>query len=145
MSTNDIYPLILLVDLVTSHMSQIHFWLRDEVKPNEHRSPLTPKTAAELIKAGYKLSVEKSTTRFATLAKLTLYRIFTDDEFQKVGATLVEGHSWPRAPKDAFILGLKELPLKDERPGIPNELNHRHIYFAHCYKGQSNWKESMGR
>ena len=40
---------------------------------------------------------------------------------------------------DAVILGLKELP--DEIP----VLQHRHIYFAHCYKNQSGWQEVLGR
>ena len=41
----------------------MHIWLRDEVKPFEQRSPLTPETAAILLKEGYKITVEKSKTR----------------------------------------------------------------------------------
>ena len=36
--------------------------------------------------------------------------------------------SWPSAPKEAFIVGLKELP-ESEDPVI-----HRHIFYAHAYK-----------
>ena len=36
--------------------------------------------------------------------------------------------SWPSAPKEAFIVGLKELP-ESKDPVI-----HRHIFYAHAYK-----------
>ncbi len=38
--------------------------------------------------------------------------------------------SWPDAPEDAIIFGLKELPEED------TPLRHRHILFGHAYKGQ---------
>lgn len=60
---------------------------------------MTPTTTQALIKAGYKINVERSATR-----------IFSDDEFSAVGATLVAEGSWPVAPKDNIIVGLKELP-----------------------------------
>ena len=41
---------------------------------------------------------------------------------------MVPEYSWPNAPKDAFILGIKELPLS--AAPIANS----HIYFAHAYK-----------
>ena len=37
-------------------------------------------------------------------------RIFEDEEFEKVGATLVPENTWRDAPADHIILGLKELP-----------------------------------
>jgi hypothetical protein len=46
------------------YASNMHIWLRDEVKPFEQRSPLTPETASVLLKEGYKVTVEKSKTRF---------------------------------------------------------------------------------
>ena len=50
-----------------------------------------------------------------------------------VGCTMVETGSWKTAaPKDAFIVGLKELPENDTSP-----LVHRHIFFGHAYKGQA--------
>lgn len=76
--------------------------LRSETKPLEHRSALTPATAAELIKAGYVLNVERSPVR-----------IFDDAEFEAVGANLVPEHSWVDAPKEHIIIGLKELEDKD--------------------------------
>ena len=36
--------------------------------------------------------------------------------------------SWPSAPKEAFIVGLKELP-ESKDPVI-----HGHIFYAHAYK-----------
>ena len=36
--------------------------------------------------------------------------------------------SWASAPKDAFIVGLKELPDTDD------PVTHRHIFYAHAYK-----------
>lgn len=48
--------------------------------------------------------------------------------------------SWRTAPKDAFIVGLKELPEHDSTP-----LEHRHIFFGHCYKYQHGWREFLAR
>lgn len=73
--------------------------LRSEDKHLEHRSALTPTTAKALIDAGYTVNVEKSPVR-----------IFDDDEFTKIGATLVPTNSWREAPADHIIVGLKELP-----------------------------------
>ena len=35
---------------------------------------------------------------------------------------------WTSAPKEAFIVGLKELPESDD------PVTHRHIFYAHAYK-----------
>ena len=48
--------------------------------------------------------------------------------FVRIGCKIVDEASWPDAPLDAFIVGIKELPDED-RP-----LQHRHIYFGHAYK-----------
>jgi len=102
--------------------------LRSETKPLEHRSALTPHTAAELIKAGYVVNVERSPER-----------IFDDAEFEAVGCTLVPEGSWPDAPEDHIIIGLKELEEKD----FP--LKHVHVQFAHCYKQQAGWEKVLAR
>jgi saccharopine dehydrogenase (NAD+, L-lysine forming) len=52
---------------------------------------------------------------------------------------LVEAGSWPKAPKEAIILGLKELPEGTD------PIAHDHIFFAHCFKGQDGWRELMQR
>ena len=66
-------------------------------------------------------------------------RIFEDEEFEKVGATLVPEGSWTDAPTDHIIVGLKELP-EDKFA-----LKHTHVQFAHCYKNQGGWEEVLSR
>lgn len=51
------------------------------------------------------------------------------------------GHNtWPSAPTEALILGLKELPPNDQSP-----LKHTHIMFGHCYKQQAGYREILDR
>ncbi|OCK98928.1 Formate/glycerate dehydrogenase catalytic domain-like protein [Cenococcum geophilum 1.58] len=106
---------------------------RAEAKPLEHRSCLTPTTTKKLLDAGYPVLVERSSTdpHFA--------RIFKDEEFEAVGATLVEEGSWETAPKDRIIIGLKELPEAD------TPLEHTFVHFAHCYKNQGGWEHTLAR
>lgn len=59
--------------------------------------------------------------------------------FYSVGLPLVDEFSWPQAPKDQLIIGLKELPEES----FP--LVHEHIQFAHCYKDQGGWKDVLSR
>lgn len=106
----------------------IHYWLRHEIKPFEQRTPLLPESAKALLDAGHKVTVEKSPTRCRT-----------DSEYAAAGCTLVDSETWPSAPKDAVILGLKELPENDE------PLSHNHVFFAHCYKGQAGSQELLRR
>ncbi|MEN8935661.1 MAG: saccharopine dehydrogenase, partial [Planktotalea arctica] len=47
--------------------------------------------------------------------------------------------SWPEAPSDAIIFGLKELP----EDGTP--LHHRHIMFGHAFKGQPTGRILLDR
>lgn len=109
-------------------VESLHFWLRGEYKPLEKRTPLTPKHAQQLIQNGHRVTVERSTER-----------CIPDEEYEKVGCTLADYGSWKNTPKDTIILGLKELPESDE------PLNHTHVYFGHCYKDQSGWKELLKR
>ncbi|EGD75978.1 saccharopine dehydrogenase [Salpingoeca rosetta] len=113
-------------------MAGPHLWLRAEVKPSEHRTALTPEACKELIGLGFKISVESSTDP-------STKRCYTDEDYKAAGCEIVETGSWPTAPKDAYIVGLKELP-EDTSP-----LEHTHIYFGHCYKGQGGWKELLAR
>lgn len=73
--------------------------LQKAIADTTHRAALTPTTTKALISAGYKVNVERSPQR-----------IFDDDEYEKVGATLVPENTWRDAPKDNIIIGLKELP-----------------------------------
>lgn len=96
-----------------------HLWVRAEQRDNETRTGLTPKGAAALIAAGMRVSVEASPTR-----------VIPDDAYAEVGCAMVPSHSWPEAPRDAIIFGLKELP--DDGTPLP----HRHIMFGHAFKRQ---------
>jgi len=105
-----------------------HLWVRAEQRLNEDRVGLTPQGAAALIKAGIRLSVEESSVRAIPI-----------DGYRDAGATIVAENSWPEAPDDAIIFGLKELP--DD--GTP--LSHRHIMFGHAYKGQAAGRVLLDR
>jgi len=109
-------------------MSKAHIWLRAETKPHEQRTALSPQGAKALISAGFKVTVECSSQN-----------IFDQELYRQFDAELVPQGSWVDAPKEAIILGLKELP-EDNFPLI-----HQHIYFAHAYKEQSGWQELLSR
>ena len=96
-----------------------HLWVRAEQRPNEERVGLTPDGAAALIAAGIKVTVERSSARAIGL-----------DGYVAAGCDIAEENQWPKAPADAIIFGLKELP----EDGTP--LTHRHIMFGHAFKGQ---------
>jgi saccharopine dehydrogenase (NAD+, L-lysine-forming) len=57
-------------------------------------------------------------------------RIFPIEEYEAAGCRRAPAGSWVSAPRDAVILGLKELPAE------PEELIHRHVCFGHAYKRQ---------
>ena len=107
-----------------------HLWLRDEVKVGEHRAAITPTTAKRLIDAGFLLTVEKSVTR-----------CFPDSEYISAGARVAPSGAWQTnaAPKNAIIVGLKELPADN------SDLRHQHVFFCHAYKEQKGWKEELAR
>ncbi|ASP50029.1 saccharopine dehydrogenase [Cognaticolwellia beringensis] len=109
-------------------MSKVHIWLRAETKPDEKRTALTPEGAKLLIDAGFKVTIESSSQS-----------IFQQNLYQACEVEFATAGSWVNAPKDAIILGLKELP-EDTFPLI-----HQHIYFAHAYKEQSGWKTLLAR
>ncbi|KAF5337137.1 hypothetical protein D9611_003356 [Ephemerocybe angulata] len=103
-------------------------WLRCEKKEFERRAALTPTTSKKLIEAGFDIIVEKDEQR-----------IFDDSEYEAVGCKLVENNTWPTAPTDVPIIGLKELPVSTD------PLPHTHIQFAHCFKKQGGWSEVLAR
>ncbi|WP_406452109.1 saccharopine dehydrogenase [Streptomyces sp. NBC_01622] len=109
-------------------MTELHLWLRHETRTTERRTPVVPADARRLLESGVTLTVEESPQR-----------IFPVEEYEAVGAKAVPAGSWVSAPKDAVILGLKELP--DE----PTELTHRHIFFGHAYKGQPGATDRLRR
>jgi saccharopine dehydrogenase (NAD+, L-lysine-forming) len=89
---------------------------------------VTPTTTKALLAAGYAVNVERSPLR-----------IFDDEEFSAVGATLVPEGSWVDAPSSHIIIGLKELPEDTFA------LKHTHVQFAHCYKTQAGWEQVLSR
>ena len=109
-------------------MSETHIWLRAETKPLEERTALTPTGARSLLDAGFKVTVEDSPQN-----------IFPIDAYRPLGCDIAAPGSWRDAPRDAFVLGLKEL-TDDTFP-----LEHRHIYFAHVYKGQAGAEDMLRR
>lgn len=104
------------------------FWLRAESKPHEQRTPLTPIACQQLLSAGHQVFVEKSKDR-----------VYKEVDYERVGCKVVDEGSWPDAPTDAYIVGIKELPNED------HPLKHRHIYFGHAYKGQDGWSDLLQR
>ena len=106
----------------------VHLWVRAEQRAHEERVGLTPEGAAALVKAGIRVTVEASSVRAIPI-----------DGYRKAGCEIGVENSWPDAPADAIIFGLKELP----EDGSP--LRHRHILFGHAFKGQPAGKVLLQR
>ncbi|GAA6194590.1 saccharopine dehydrogenase [Pseudophaeobacter arcticus] len=105
-----------------------HLWVRAEQRPNEDRVGLTPEGAKALMSGGIKVTVEESAVRAIPL-----------QGYIDAGCEIAAENSWPSAPADAIIFGLKELP-EDDTP-----LPHRHIMFGHAFKGQHSGKALLDR
>ena len=72
-------------------------WIRAEQRANEVRVGITPKGAASLLAKGFHVTIEESKTRVIDIA-----------EYHQAGCTITTENSWPNAPKDTIIFGLKE-------------------------------------
>ena len=96
-----------------------HLWVRAEQRAHESRVGLTPQGAKALISAGFELTVERSDSR-----------CIPPEAYADAGAQIAAEGSWPAAPEDTVIFGLKELPEND------TPLRHHHIMFGHAFKGQ---------
>lgn len=105
-----------------------HLWVRAEQRPNEERVGLTPEGAAALVQAGLRVTVERSSVRAIPI-----------DGYIAAGCEIAPENTWPDAPADAIIFGLKELP----EDGTP--LHHKHIMFGHAYKGQPAGRDLLRR
>ena len=105
-----------------------HIWVRAEQRPNEERVGITPEGVKSMLDAGFRVTVEHSTPRAIQI-----------DGYREAGAEIATENSWPDAPRDAIIFGLKELP----EDGTP--LPHRHILFGHAYKGQTSGPALLAR
>lgn len=106
----------------------VHLWVRSESRANEERVGLTPRGAAKLVDAGFKVTVEESSQRIIPIA-----------DYAAAGCVIAPEFSWTDAPDGAIIFGLKELP----EDGTP--LRHRHIMFGHAYKGQPSGRVLLDR
>lgn len=96
-----------------------HLWVRAEQRPNEERVGITSAGVRALVESGITVTVEESSVRCLPIGP-----------YAEAGARIAAENTWPSAPNDAIIFGLKELP-EDDTPLI-----HRHIMFGHAYKGQ---------
>lgn len=105
-----------------------HLWVRAEQRPNEDRVGITPEGVKALLSKGIRVTVEESQSRIIPI-----------DRYRAVGCKIARENSWPKAPDDAIIFGLKELP----EDGTP--LSHRHIMFGHAYKGQYSGQTLLRR
>ncbi|GAA6208936.1 saccharopine dehydrogenase [Cognatishimia sp. WU-CL00825] len=105
-----------------------HLWIRAEQRKNEDRVGLTPQGAGALIRKGLRVTVEESASRIIPI-----------EGYRAAGCEIAPENSWPDAPDDAIIFGLKELP--DD--GTP--LRHRHIMFGHAFKGQHSGRILLQR
>ena len=102
-------------------------WLRDETKPGERRTLVPPSAARALAGAGYPLVIERSEGR-----------AFALEEYAGLGARIEPSGAWRDAPADAIVLGLKELD-----PAL-GPFVHRHVHFAHAFKYQRGWRDTLG-
>lgn len=105
-----------------------HLWVRAEQRDNEKRVGLTPDGAETLLARGLRVTVENSSVRAIPI-----------EGYAQAGCEIAPENSWPDAPADAMIFGLKELP-DDATP-----LHHRHIMFGHAYKGQAAGRVLLDR
>jgi saccharopine dehydrogenase (NAD+, L-lysine-forming) len=107
---------------------QLALWLRHEANPTERRAPITPQDAGRLVRDGAALSVEQSPQRIFPIAK-----------YAAEGCRVVPAGTWPDAPVDTVVVGLKE-------PGPePFRLSHRHVFFGHAYKHQQGAVQLLDR
>ncbi|MFJ3446315.1 saccharopine dehydrogenase [Streptomyces sp. NPDC086081] len=109
-------------------MTELQLWLRHEARTTERRTPVVPDDARRLVERGVELTVEESPQR-----------VFPIEEYEAAGCRVAPAGSWVSAPRDAVVLGLKELP------DAPAALTHRHIFFGHAYKAQPGAAELLGR
>lgn len=98
---------------------RLWLWLREETKEGEFRAALAPEQVRWLIDQGVRVTVEESP-----------HRAIDFSEYRAAGAEPAPAGSWQQAPREVWVLGLKEL-TEDGSP-----LVHRHVYFGHAFKGQ---------
>ncbi|OAN96053.1 saccharopine dehydrogenase [Sulfitobacter geojensis] len=105
-----------------------HLWVRAEQRENETRVGITPEGVTALMAQGFDVTVEACGTRAIETAA-----------YVATGCAIAPQYSWPSAPEDAIIFGLKELP--DDGTPLP----HTHIMFGHAFKGQLSGQTLLRR
>ncbi len=106
----------------------VHLWIRAEERADERRVGATPGGVSDLLRAGFRVTVEDSPSRIIPI-----------EAYRQAGATIAAPGSWRSAPAEAIIYGLKELSAE------PTPLTHRHILFGHAYKGQPEGRALLDR
>ncbi len=109
-------------------MSAPHLWVRAEQRDNETRVGITPEGVKALMDTEFTVTVEASDSR-----------VIGTNDYAATGCAIVGANTWPDAPRDAIIFGLKELP----EDGTP--LPHTHIMFGHAFKGQISGQTLLKR
>ncbi|GAA5979312.1 hypothetical protein JCM11641_001991 [Rhodosporidiobolus odoratus] len=104
----------------------------DEARRWERRAAVSPEDVKSLVKEGHEIYVEKSAKR-----------IFRDEEYAKVGATLLDKLDLAAESYDV-VVGVKEpvlssLPTASSARSSPTSLSTStaHLAFYHVHKGQS--------
>jgi saccharopine dehydrogenase (NAD+, L-lysine-forming) len=99
--------------------NSVLLYLRNEENINEYRTPLVPKDAQILLENYFIIYVQSSNTR-----------IYTDNEYKKIGCIITDDPWYDSKFKHALIIGIKE--MKD----LDKLLNNNHVFFSHSYKNQ---------
>ena len=73
-----------------------HLWVRAESRANEDRVGITPDGVRDLIRRGFRVTVEDSPRR-----------VIPTDAYRAAGAAIVPEGAWVNAPDDAIVFGLK--------------------------------------
>ena len=90
--------------------------LRSEENPLESRTTIIPDHVS-LLQSHYTVLVESSSTR-----------CFSDEDYQKKGATIVPAGHW-EGSQHSYVIGLKGFQSCAKK-------HQTHMHFAHCFKGQ---------
>lgn len=99
--------------------NSVILYLRNEENINEYRTPLTPNDTKILLENDFIIYIQSSDTR-----------IYTNDEYKKVGCIITDDPWYDSKFKHALIIGIKE--MKD----LDKLLNNNHVFFSHSYKNQ---------
>lgn len=109
----------------SNNLDFTEIFIRDELNINEIRTPLIPSDIKKLIEIG----------GFTIYVQSSKKRIYNDTEYEKCGAIITSLKWYDKLfnKKKLLIIGIK---------GIDNEYqylnNHRHMYFSHSFKNQSD-------